>query len=110
MTKFINKKLNESFNSNKNEIYKLIKEIIGIDSLREKITQQFRISALTEEEIKKHGLHRVELGVFEFNTQAQKLYRKLGYEEIGRIEKFTYWQDKMWMDIRMEKYLGRLKP
>ena len=59
-----------------------------------------------EEEIKKHGLYRVELGVFEFNTQAQTLYRKLGYEEIGRIESFTYWQDKMWKDIRMEKYLG----
>ncbi|SDM34713.1 GNAT family N-acetyltransferase [Bacillus sp. OK048] len=58
-----------------------------------------------EEEIKKYGLHRIELGVFEFNTQAQKLYRKLGYEEIGRIENFTYWQDKMWKDIRMEKYL-----
>ena len=58
-----------------------------------------------EEEIKKHGLHRIELGVFEFNTQAQNLYRKLGYEEIGRIENFTYWQDKMWKDIRMEKYL-----
>jgi ribosomal protein S18 acetylase RimI-like enzyme len=59
-----------------------------------------------EEEIKKQGLNRVELGVFEFNTQAQKLYRKLGYEEIGRIENFTYWQEKMWKDIRMEKYFG----
>ncbi len=59
-----------------------------------------------EEEIKRHGLKRAELGVFEFNTQAQKLYRKLGFVEIGRIENFTYWQDRMWKDIRMEKYLG----
>jgi RimJ/RimL family protein N-acetyltransferase len=58
-----------------------------------------------EEEIKKAGLTRVELGVFEFNTQARKLYEKLGYKEIGRIENFTYWADKMWFDIRMEKYL-----
>ncbi|WML24550.1 GNAT family N-acetyltransferase [Neobacillus sp. OS1-33] len=56
-----------------------------------------------EEQIKKQGLHRVELGVFEFNHQAQKLYQKLGYKEIGRIEKFTYWQGQMWTDIRMEK-------
>ncbi|NHC42852.1 GNAT family N-acetyltransferase [Bacillus sp. MM2020_1] len=58
-----------------------------------------------EEQIKKQGLHRVELGVFEFNQQAQKLYQKLGYKEIGRIEKFTYWQGQMWTDIRMEKYV-----
>jgi RimJ/RimL family protein N-acetyltransferase len=58
-----------------------------------------------EEEIKKQGLKRIELGVFEFNERAFKLYQKLGYKEIGRIENFTYWQDKMWKDIRMEKIL-----
>ncbi|MFP7296675.1 GNAT family N-acetyltransferase [Neobacillus niacini] len=66
----------------------------------------FHAIQFLEEEIKKQGLNRIELGVFEFNTQAQKLYRKLGYKEIGRIENFTYWADKMWFDIRMEKYLG----
>jgi RimJ/RimL family protein N-acetyltransferase len=65
----------------------------------------FKAIQYLEEEIKKQGLYRVELGVFEFNIQAQNLYRKLGYEEIGRIENFTFWQDKMWKDIRMEKYL-----
>lgn len=59
-----------------------------------------------EEQIKKEGLKRIELGVFEFNIQAQKLYQKLDYKEIGHIEDFTYWQDKLWSDIRMEKYLG----
>ncbi|KZE69082.1 hypothetical protein AWM68_02110 [Fictibacillus phosphorivorans] len=58
-----------------------------------------------EKEIKERGLNRIELGVFEFNQQAQNLYRKLGYQEIGRIEDFTYWKEKMWADIRMEKYL-----
>jgi hypothetical protein len=29
----------------------------------------------------------------------------MGYREIGRIDDFTYWQGKMWQDIRMEKYL-----
>ncbi|MGD6831261.1 GNAT family N-acetyltransferase [Sutcliffiella halmapala] len=58
-----------------------------------------------EEQIKKQGLKRIELGVFEFNIQAQKLYQKLGYKAIGSIEDFTYWQDKLWSDIRMEKYL-----
>jgi len=58
-----------------------------------------------EAEIKTHGLKRIELGVFEFNTNAIKLYKKLGYAEIGRVDGFTYWQEKMWQDIRMEKYI-----
>ena len=58
-----------------------------------------------EEEIRKQRLRRIELGVFEFNTSAIKLYQKAGYKDIGRIPDFTYWQDKMWQDIRMEKYI-----
>lgn len=58
-----------------------------------------------EEQIKTQGLKRIELGVFEFNNQAQRLYQKMGYKEIGRIEDFTYWNDKLWGDIRMEKYV-----
>lgn len=58
-----------------------------------------------EEQIKLAGYKRIELGVFEFNTNAIKLYQKSGYREIGRINDFTYWQGKMWQDIRMEKYI-----
>ncbi|MEH7744318.1 GNAT family N-acetyltransferase [Neobacillus drentensis] len=58
-----------------------------------------------EEQVKKQGLKRIELGVFEFNQQAQKLYQKLGYQEIGRIDNFTFWEGKMRADIRMEKYV-----
>ncbi|TYR73987.1 GNAT family N-acetyltransferase [Rossellomorea vietnamensis] len=58
-----------------------------------------------ENEIKKEGHSRIELGVFEYNAHARKLYQKLGYQEIGQIENFTYWQGRMWNDIRMEKYI-----
>ena len=58
-----------------------------------------------EGQIKSAGLKRIELGVFEFNTHAIKLYQKASYKEIARVEDFTYWQGKMWQDIRMEKYL-----
>lgn len=58
-----------------------------------------------EEQIKLQGLRRIELGVFEFNTNALKLYQKLGYREIGRVQDFTFWRDQMWQDIRMEKYI-----
>lgn len=58
-----------------------------------------------EEQIKRQGLKRIELGVFEFNKNAIKLYKKLRYKEIARINDFTCWKDKMWQDIRMEKYI-----
>ncbi|WP_214483147.1 GNAT family N-acetyltransferase [Bacillus sp. SM2101] len=60
----------------------------------------------SEDKIREEGLRRIELGVFEFNKQALKLYQKLGYNEIGRIKDFTYWQEKMWNDIRMEKWIN----
>lgn len=58
-----------------------------------------------EEQVKQAGLKRMELGVFEFNEPAIRLYQRAGLKEIGRIDKFTFWQDKMWQDIRMEKYI-----
>ena len=58
-----------------------------------------------EAEIRAAGCARIELGVFEYNTRAIKLYKKMGYQEIGRVPEFTYWQGKMWTDIRMEKRL-----
>ena len=78
--------------------------IIGEEIARGKGIGQVALQYL-EEEIRKQGLRRIELGVFEFNASAIKLYQKAGYKEIGRIPDFTYWQDKMWQDIRMEKYI-----
>lgn len=78
--------------------------IIGEEVARGKGIGQRALRYL-EEQIKEQGLKRIELGVFEFNTSALKLYQKAGYQEIGRIPDFTYWQGKMWQDIRMEKYL-----
>jgi RimJ/RimL family protein N-acetyltransferase len=65
----------------------------------------YRAMKYLEGQIKLHGLKRIELGVFEFNKNAIKLYKKLGFKEIVRINDFTYWQGKMWQDIRMEKYI-----
>ena len=51
------------------------------------------------------GCARIELGVFAHNTRARRLYESLGYEEIGRIPDFTWWQGTMHEDIRLEKWL-----
>ncbi len=58
-----------------------------------------------EDEIRMAGCSRIELGVFEYNVPAIRLYKKMGYREIGRIPEFTYWDGKMWTDIRMAKRL-----
>ena len=64
----------------------------------------FSAMQFLEGQIRQRGLKRMELGVFEFNNVAIKLYKKLGFKEIARIDNFTFWKDKMWQDIRMEKY------
>ena len=77
---------------------------IGEESARGKGAGTLAMQYL-EQQIKLEGLKRIELGVFEFNTKAIKLYQKTGYQEISRIQDFTYWRGKLWQDIRMEKYL-----
>lgn len=58
-----------------------------------------------EEECRKMGFHRIELGVFEHNIRAYLRYQKLGYREIARYPKFTYSHGEWYADIRMEKML-----
>jgi len=48
---------------------------------------------------------RIELGVFEYNKRAEKLYLKCGYVPIGKLTDFVFWNDKWWSDHRMEKWL-----
>ena len=66
----------------------------------------YKAISYLEEQIKNEGLQRIELGVFEFNKQAVSLYKRMGYSEIGSIRDFTFWQGRMWSDIRMEKYVN----
>lgn len=78
--------------------------VLGEEIARGKGFGYFALQHL-EKEIEAQGLRRIELGVFEFNTNAIKLYQRAGYQEIGRIPDFTYWQGKLWQDVRMEKFI-----
>lgn len=51
------------------------------------------------------GYQRIELGVFDHNHRAQKLYQKMGYTELARLEHFTYSGSEWHADIRMEKLI-----
>jgi RimJ/RimL family protein N-acetyltransferase len=59
-----------------------------------------------EELAREMSCGRIELGVFEFNEVARKLYASLGYVEFARIPDFTWWNGKLRADIRLEKLLS----
>ena len=51
------------------------------------------------------GAKHAQIGVFEFNTRARRLYKGLGYRELTSIPNTTWWKGKRWKDIRMGKPL-----
>lgn len=66
-----------------------------------------KVLDLIEKEAARRHYARLEFGTFSNNNHAQKLYKKAGYEEFGRIPKFT-WHDGTWYDdVRFEKYLPK---
>ncbi|MDK2124336.1 GNAT family N-acetyltransferase [Parachitinimonas caeni] len=56
------------------------------------------------------GCHRAEVGVFEFNLISLGLIRAAGYQEIARHPEFTWYQDRMWADIRFTRNLTESVP
>lgn len=51
------------------------------------------------------GFVRIELGVFSFNTRAIRFYEQLGYNKIGVIPNFTYYNGQWHDDLRFEKFI-----
>jgi RimJ/RimL family protein N-acetyltransferase len=43
------------------------------------------------------GLHRVSLGVYDFNPRAQRVYEKCGFRHEGRLRETLHW-DGQWHD------------
>lgn len=58
-----------------------------------------------EERCKHQGFHRIELGVFDYNKRAIRLYKALDYQVIGVIENFVFHEGDWRKDIRMLKEL-----
>jgi len=58
-----------------------------------------------EQECRSLGLKGIELGVFDYNLRALRLYQKLGYEHIATIPNFVYHSNEWHSDIRMLKKL-----
>lgn len=56
-----------------------------------------------ENECRAMGFEYIELGVFEFNERARKLYTSMGYEKLGTIPDLIYHNGQWMKDIRMIK-------
>lgn len=67
------------------------------------------VMALYEEECRRLGYQRIELGVFSHNAGAIRLYERSGFTQIGVIPHFTYSQGEWRDDIRMEKILSSVQ-
>lgn len=61
------------------------------------------VMKLIEEECVNLGFKFIELGVFDFNEKAKRLYEYSGYKEIGRNEKVIYYDGEWFDDIHMLK-------
>ncbi|MGH7724754.1 MAG: GNAT family N-acetyltransferase [Candidatus Eiseniibacteriota bacterium] len=57
------------------------------------------------------NLHRVHLRVFDYNERARKSYKKLGFEEEGRLREAHYrhgaWHDVVIMGILAEEFYAK---
>ena len=53
-----------------------------------------------------HGSTIAEVGTFEFNAAGLALFQSLNYQIVKRIPALTYWNGKMWADVRMKKLLN----
>lgn len=67
------------------------------------------VMPLYEEECRRLGYQRIELGVFSHNAGAIRLYERSGFTQIGVIPHFTYSQGEWRDDIRMEKILSSVQ-
>ncbi len=77
---------------------------IGESSYRSKGIGKVVIKHL-EELAKDEKATHIEIGVFEFNEPSLRMFRALGYQQIGKIDNFTFWDGKFWADIRLLKLI-----
>ncbi len=79
---------------------------IGVKSGYRRIGIATKLIETLTQTAKHQGLKIILLAVYENNTPAITLYRKLGFKEIGRTPKGVYWEEKYIDDIKMAKAIG----
>lgn len=79
--------------------------VIGVAEFRG-VGLGVQIMEFIEVEARKLGAGIIELGVFEYNEKAIRLYKKVGYQPIATISNFVFNFGKWHSDIRMTKVIN----
>ena len=51
------------------------------------------------------GAKRIEISIFEYNRRSLTFFTTLGYQEFARRKDWTYWDGRMWSEVRLLKVL-----
>lgn len=78
--------------------------VIGEEEFRGKGIGK-EVMEFLEYESKQLGATRIELGVFEFNKRAVRLYESMGYQKFTELDNFTFYDGKWHRDYRLEKFI-----
>ena len=86
---------------NKNKSGRICRILIGDTQNRNKGLGKMIIQELTRIGFSDLQLHRLDLGVFDFNHQAIKCYKDCGFEIEGLLKDTTKMEDKYWSIYNM---------
>ncbi len=85
----------------RNETARICRILIGESGLRNKGYGEAIIRALIRYGFKTLGLHRLDLGVYDFNVPAIKCYQKCGFEIEGLMRENTKVGNAYWSTYNM---------
>ena len=64
-----------------------------------------QIVAHLEERAADSGAERIEIGVFAYNKRALRFFSSLGYEVFLRKAESAWWGERLWEELRLQKFL-----
>lgn len=97
----------------KNKFARVGKVLVGDKNIREKGIGQLMMSEILKISFDQLNLHRVSLGVFDFNTSAIACYEKVGFKKKRLLRDARRNGDEYWsiweMSILENEYIAKKK-
>ncbi len=82
--------------SEKNKSARVSRVLIGSDAQRGKGYCQAMMTAVLKIGFDEMNLHRISLGVYDFNTAAIRCYEKCGFKKEGLLRDVLKYEDRYW--------------